>query len=344
MFMGLNNEEICVIEDDAKTDTIHNIQQENDEHQTVCGDSSIKQDVSDLQNMNEIIEVVRTKTDLSVNDTLVLGLSLLGESHKRHMINCQDFHLFMDLGDGWHLYIVSDGAGSADYSEIGSKYNCELAADYISRIVSQNGWKERNELPTELEWYIEIRSIFEKIKLYFRNNMVDFPNANEKDFNATILVCLRTPKGILSSHIGDGRMGYRNGDGVWYSLMNPHKGEEANQTIFLQNAWTVPTVPALRINDNYVPEVRIVNDSVSSIVLMTDGCERAAWECVIWNEELGKYEDRNNPYPKFLDPLLDALDETPREEKILCLQEILECGTEACRREPDDKTMLIGIY
>lgn len=339
VFMRHNNEEISCIED-TNTDT--NL--ENSEQQAVIEDSDIKQEVSDLQNTNEIIEVVRTKTDLSVNNTLVLGLSLLGESHKRHMLKCQDYHLFKDLGDGWHLFIVSDGAGSADYSEIGSKFNCELAADYISSLISQNDWKERNKLPSELEWYIEIRSIFEKIKLYFRNYMADFPNSCEKDFNATILVCIRTPNGILSSHIGDGRMGYRNGDGIWYSLMKPHKGEEANQTIFLQNSWTVPTVPALRINDNYVPEVRIVNDSVSSIVLLSDGCERAAWECVIWNEELEKYEDRNNPYPKFLDPLLDALDETSREEKILCLQEILECGTEACRRESDDKTMLIGIY
>lgn len=287
---------------------------------------------------------IRVITDESLDNGYVLGVSILGRSHKEKQVPCQDFHMFRDCGNGWHVFVLSDGAGSAKLSEFGSQKTCQTVLNYVCELISEKQWNEKNYEPTELEWYIEIRSIFEKTKLYFRDiaNMSDF--ATEKDYSSTIMVCVKTPSMLLSAHIGDGRMGYRDEDCLWHSLIVPHKGEEANQTIFLQNSWTVPSVPALKIRGSYVPETRIVHDTASCVVLMSDGCEMAAWECVIWNSELGKYEDLNNPYPRFLDPLVNTLEDTPREEKILALKEIMDCGTEACRKERDDKTILIGIY
>jgi phenylalanyl-tRNA synthetase alpha subunit len=36
-----------------------------------------------------------------------------------------------------------------------------------------------------------------------------------RDFNATIILMLLTPQGMLTAHIGDGRMGYKAQDGSW---------------------------------------------------------------------------------------------------------------------------------
>ena len=110
----------------------------------------------------------------------------------------------------------------------------------------------------------------------------------DTDFNATLMVCLQTPLGIMCGHIGDGRMGYLSQDNIWGSMMKPHKGEEANQTIFLQNNWTKPRIPILKISGVYVPETRILLEQPKAIILMSDGCERSAWQCSIYDSKNGK--------------------------------------------------------
>ena len=92
-----------------------------------------------------------------------------------------------------------------------------------------------------------------------------------------------------------------------------------------------------------VPEVRVVKEKAQVVVLMSDGCEKATWECTMYDETKGKYADKNTPFAGFLNPLVDSIDNT-EEEKCSILKEIISDGTEACSREQDDKTILLGRY
>lgn len=274
----------------------------------------------------------------------IVGISLRGKSHIKDNLPCQDTHWFETIDEGWDLYVVSDGAGSAKYAERGSTANCKLIAKLMRQLLENNTWIKENKLPSELEWYIEIRSIFETMRLFYKSKVEEMSDGTVvNDFNATALVVLVTPKGLLSAHIGDGRMGYRDYNNNWHSIMTPHKGEEANQTLFVASCWERPMTPSYKINGLSIPEVRVIEEKPQVVILMSDGCEKASWECVMYDDVLGKYADKNTPYAFFLDPLLQALDDS-KSNRQLTLQEIISNGTDICRREQDDKTMLIGRY
>ena len=165
-----------------------------------------------------------------------------------------------------------------------------------------------------------------------------------RDFNATIIVMLLTPRGMLTAHIGDGRMGYKTKGGEWKALMTPHKGDEASSTVFIPNDWEQTKVPAFTMSDVYLPDVRVIHEIPEAVVLMSDGCENITWTHYS-KDEAGHYFDPNKPFPGFFNPLLDEMNEdhTP-ESRLDRLIEIINIGTPAGVTEHDDRTMLLGVF
>lgn len=295
-------------------------------------------------NCEHRFEFIRQQTYIKTPTNTTLGVSIRGKSHIESNSDCQDFHVFQKLSEGWSLMIVSDGAGSAKYAGRGSKANCIISAKLLSEMISCNQWIKNEHFPSELEWFIEFRSICEKMRLIYQNKIEEMADGTLiTDFNATLLVCVITPFGLLSGHIGDGRMGYLTAEGEWKSMMTPHKGEEGNQTLFPQNCWNKPHVPALKISGVNVPETRVVNEPTQAIVLISDGCERSCWECSIYDSTLGKYVDVNKPYPKFMNPLIDSIIKEEESNMLKLFIDIIDKGTKICETERDDKTMLIYI-
>lgn len=90
------------------------------------------------------------------------------------------------------------------------------------------------------------------------------------------MVVIYSPLGLLAVHVGDGRMGYKTMSGEWKSMMTPHKGEEANQTIFLiSEFWDIPNY---ELSGVLVPESIVIREPVQAFALMSDGCEHTAME------------------------------------------------------------------
>lgn len=318
----------------------------------------------------------------------VVGFSIQGRSHITGGTPCEDYHAYKELAPGWKLLITSDGAGSARESARGSKANCELATRLVSQLVEQKRWIENNYMPTELEWFAEMRNLFavmqhiiiataakqadaykvgkeaelkeiiEKIaatkspqkaaKLNIKKADIEKDIAKPleaRDFNATIILMLLTPNGMLTAHIGDGRMGYKAQDGSWKSLMTPHKGDEASSTVFIPNNWNDQyCVPAFTMSDAYLPDVRVVHELPKAFVLMSDGCENITWSCYARDEESGRYYDPNLPFAGFFEPLLEemnaAADTEARANRLI---DIINVGTRAGKSEHDDRTMLFGV-
>ena len=166
-----------------------------------------------------------------------------------------------------------------------------------------------------------------------------------RDFNATIVLMLITPQGMLTAHIGDGRMGYLDADGNWKALMTPHKGDEASATVFIPNNWNAQReVPAFTMSDVFLPEVKVIKELPKAFVLMSDGCESITWRYYAQDKETGRYYDPNEPFAGFFKPLLDEMNEAAdAETRVNRLIEIINVGTSAGRQEQDDRTMIFGI-
>ena len=306
-------------------------------------------DIIDSLSGNEIEETdipqISVSTQYSQEEYYVLGVSLLGRSHLYKEKPCQDYHVFDDLGDGWHIYIVSDGAGSAKESHRGAAANCNLLLRSVQKLFQKKDWKEKGLLPSDLEWYIEFYNLCRGVKGLIESKVESLDEPVEtKDFNATLMLLIVSPCGMLVGHIGDGRMGYQDLKGNWQSLITPHKGEEANMTVFLMNKWDKPRIPAMKMAGVYVPETRVVKDIPEKVVVMTDGCENFSWLCLGKDEETGRYVDRNIPFEGFFQPLFEAIVRERPDERLNTFVTFINSSNEISKSEQDDRTMIIGQY
>lgn len=275
----------------------------------------------------------------------IYGVSFNGRYHQENGIFCQDYHKFKDLSDGWTLFIVADGAGSSSQSHRGAKMNCEIGAHLIEKMISSLKWKERDSLPTPVEWQVNFTSLCRLMKDFIISKIsaLDEP-CKVNEFSATFLVLIVSPKGMLAGHIGDGRMGYRDAKGAWHSLMTPHKGSEPNQTVFLLSAWDTPRIPALAMSMVFVPETRIVTESPQAVCLLSDGNENASWECVQWIEEDERYADKNLPFATYWNKLITEISLASNDDRQSHFINFVDTFNEASRLEGDDRTVLLGIF
>lgn len=277
---------------------------------------------------------------------VVVGASVKGNGHIESNMPCQDNNKFEILGKGWGVAVVSDGAGSAAHSELGSKVVVERGAFHFKNLVEKEGWMEKNTLPSDAEWlqksYFMLKTIRNEVEMVAKKNNVDL-----KSLSATCLAVVFSPMGLLAVHVGDGRMGCKTASGGWKAIMTPHKGDEANQTLFLiSEFWDIPNYVQSGV---LVPESIVVREPVEAFAVMSDGCESTAWLCTAQNAETGKYYDQNKPFEGFFNPLEETLasfhkDNVPEEERKEKWYKFIESGTKGFVKEQDDKTMILGVF
>jgi len=276
---------------------------------------------------------------------VIVGASVKGNGHIQSNMPCQDNHQFETIGDGWGIAIVSDGAGSAAHSDLGSKIVATRGIVHFKNLIEKEEWKKNQKLPTDIEWLQKSYSVLKDIK----NDIVSVAQKNNidaKELSATCLVVIYSPLGLLVVHVGDGRMGYKSIQDEWKAMMTPHKGDEANQTIFLvSDFWNIPNFVMSGV---MVPESIVVREPVKAFALMSDGCEHTAWQCTAQNTETGRYYDRNIPFAGFFDPLEETLltfnqENVPVEERQAKWAKFIEAGTNGFVKEQDDKTMIYAV-
>lgn len=276
---------------------------------------------------------------------VVVAASVKGNGHIQSNMPCQDNNMFESLSDDWGIAIVSDGAGSAAHSDLGSKIVVTRGIFHFKKLIESEGWVEKKTLPTDIEWlqksYAVLKDIRTDVMMVAQKN-----NTDVKSLSATCLVVIYSPYGLLTVHVGDGRMGYKTLNDEWKPMMTPHKGEEANQTIFLvSDFWSIPQYTMSGV---LVPESIVVREPVKAFALMSDGCENTAWQCTALNSDTGKYFDRNLPFAGFFNPLEETLltfskGNVPVEERQAKWFKFIESGTSGFVKEQDDKTMIYAV-
>jgi hypothetical protein len=280
------------------------------------------------------------------NEWFVVSASATGRSHEGRL-PCQDNHYCTAINTKWGIAISCDGAGSATNSHLGSAHVAnELAMKSFKELVINNGWHQSNALPSQEQWSLLARGACMKIhadlEQFARNSQI-----NLNSLACTLIVVIYSPFGLLVTHIGDGRAGYCNEQLEWKSIITPHKGEEANQTIFITSSKWI-TNPDFIMSGKPVPESNVITEKPIAFTALSDGCELHSFECSLMDATNNKWYDPNTPYAKFFNPLVKNLrlmndSKTSPEGANNKWRKFIESGTNGLEFEPDDKTMILGI-
>ena len=290
---------------------------------------------------------------------IVVGDSVAGNTHVRKGIPCQDNYYHESLGSGWGIAIVADGKGSASNSHVGSELVArDFGPELFKEVIRYKKWIEKDELPSDEDWHQTAKKVLykvkEKMQAYVEEEELPFSlsQTNKKEegrplraIACTVIVAIYSPKGILVTHIGDGRAGYKDESGEWKAMMEPLEGEEAGQTAFI----TSEEVWLSKYIDEYI-ESRIIREPPAAFALMSDGCEYQAFKCHerVSDDTERKWKPANEPHREFFEPLVKNLrqmeaDGASTEEIKDKWTRFLKEGNEKLKEEGDDKTMVLGV-
>jgi len=272
---------------------------------------------------------------------VIVGNSVIGKGHIREGLPCQDNFDFCSLDEFWSIAIVSDGAGSRKYSDIGSKIATEVAIDVVKEQANNLPWFRERHLPSQTNWRKLAIQILEEVLFNMKQKAVA-DGIQLRDYGCTIILTIFCKEGILVANIGDGRGAYLPENGNWSALFKPFKGEEANQTTFITDKYTWDN------RDNAIG-TNVIIGPIKSLAIMTDGCENACFLLNQWDEQKGYNTKLNEPYPQFFNPLVETISSSYNngvdfDTISSSWLSFLRSGTPALENEIDDKSMILAVY
>ncbi|MEH1941571.1 MAG: PP2C family serine/threonine-protein phosphatase [Nostoc sp.] len=251
--------------------------------------------------------------------------SAIGTSHQNQGIVCQDYgdyRIFNDVIVG----AVSDGAGSAKYSDIGSKLAVETVLKCFSDINEypdkQEEFDQSFSQPLSKE---EAQKLFAKIakkvitELHKQAAKEDY---SVNDLACTLLVFVATNDWVAAMQIGDGFIVVHSQESEYQLLFQPDKGEFINETTFITSTNAVKEM-----------QVEVISEKQEFICASTDGLEKVAIRLSDWKAF--------SPFFKPLEQYLHELVNPEEEDKYLI--EFLN-SERLNSRTDDDKTLLLCFF
>lgn len=314
---------------------------ESSNSEVTTGATNITTEEKDGSDTKNLSEETMKRIRVFTNNQKTLGISFQGDNHLKATpaVPCQDCHSFTKINENWSVAIVSDGAGSKEHSDMGSNAVCAAFTHYLTHILTKDKRFVNGDIPNEKIWDLEFRALLNT----FQSQLKSIKPFNTFDFEslaATIIILAYSPKGYLFAHVGDGRAGVKV-NGEWKTILTPHKGEEANQTIF-STTIEFNKKPTLMMSGVFVPETKVEEASIEAFVLMSDGCEDGAWttyQRVNLPDGDFRVEDVNQPRAQTLEQLMSIID-APEAEQQAKLIDFITGYNKGFKTEGDDKTIL----
>ena len=330
--------------------------------ESITSADEVKKDVNTQTttiNKDQTQQVNIDNTEQKVTSTVEFKLTqtrIQGHSHKKSnpAIPCQDFGKAGILPNGYHIIIVSDGAGSSKLSHIASEFvvNTMYSNLQVFDFSNLNQNPDHKELLQE-EWNKAVLDLFGRTRSALLNLAKD-NNILPTYLYCTLVLVIKTDWGFLSANIGDGRSGVSNGKP--HSLSVPLQTFTAGATFFLiKDGWE-------NIFRSYVTEVADWT-KIKYYFATTDGCQDFVMDWSDKGPRQGIYDDvlgdearydSNVPYEPFFDGLLESLNEVNSEqERNERLKQLIEKGIYIYKGEEkelksisdpmldDDKTLII---
>lgn len=188
--------------------------------------------------------------------------SVIGSSHQKQGTTCQDSGACQCIqtkdGSNVLLAIVSDGAGSAPQSNIGSEITVKLFLQEFENTIANNQDLASIDRTFVAEW-------IELVRKEIAAKAQEF-NLSPWEFACTVLGAIIGPNNAVFFQIGDGAIVVStNGSQEYSPMFWPQHGEFANQTNFI-------------VQDNFADErvLEFANrkETFDKVALFTDGIER----------------------------------------------------------------------
>ncbi|WP_354003635.1 PP2C family serine/threonine-protein phosphatase [Thermophilibacter provencensis] len=225
------------------------------------------------------------------------GYARRGRSHLADHVVCQD-----SVGTSYRRNVsvvaLSDGAGSAELSYVGSKVCASVLCDVFCRSFDVI-WR----MPEEAARASIVRAIRKAL-------MEKLPSGYEmSSLASTALVVAVKRNRYIAAHLGDGVIGMRGRDSsgdFLRALSGPDNGEYSNETIFITSS---DAVSRLRL---YRGLVQDGGSRATGFLLMSDGPEAAL------------YRKQDGQLAPACSKLLDAVSCSTKGEANSLLSETLE--------------------
>jgi serine/threonine protein phosphatase PrpC len=233
----------------------------------------------------------------------IIAASRRGRSHEHAgTFRDDDFFIAHDKNANWNVMIVSDGAGSAQFSREGARIAVTCAGKFLKEHLFS---KQELELEDMIRDCHDASPAKAKLKeffhyLFFRmaqSAILDIEaeaknkNNQFKDYSTTLLVSvskkIENDLFVASFWVGDGAIAVYQNSGAVKLLGTPDSGEFAGQTRFLDGACLTKDFPG-RINvDKFKndPALILMTDGVSDPFFETDNglIDPARW-ALLWKE------------------------------------------------------------
>ena len=209
----------------------------------------------------------------------VAGASVIGTSHVREGLECQDrlqWKLFEDASV--LVAVVADGAGSTELGGVGAELACKTFIEQLENFIAASNFSGFDSLNED----------FGKLWVdHYQHLILNKSSTEEKDvreYSSTFSAAIVTPDKAKFYQIGDGSILYSIGEGFEFGIDTP-ESEYVNMTHFLTDEDASDQI-----------EFYETEEEIQDIVLFTDGIENIAIDYA-----------SGKPYEPFLLPMLAPL-------------------------------------
>ena len=261
-----------------------------------------------------IIEAHRKKAS-SKNRWRVAGASVQGTSHIRSGQPCQDsgYHYISPEGDIL-IAAVSDGAGSARLSDVGSALAARESVE-AARISMSHSSAEISE------GYL--RSIARTGAIIARSRLEKEASSRGiwiGDLATTLLLAVCAGGIIAVAQVGDGGIVISDEAKGFSTLTVPQRGEYANETIFLVSRGALSSL-----------QISAASVSTPRIAMFTDGIQNLVLDA-----------SDNTPHAPFFSPLFRWFESQDDQFDFTSELENLLTSPKFTQRADDDLTLLLA--
>lgn len=153
-----------------------------------------------------------------------------GVSHRRSNVPCQDFGRLIQPQDDLVIAALSDGAGSARYSHLGARVAVDVVLPWLrARLAEAPG--ARGTVTS-----LSPDALFDGMTAVLAQSITRAANDNRvsvDDLACTLTILAVAPNGIIAAQIGDGMVVARLADQDYALMVQPDRGEYANETSFV---------------------------------------------------------------------------------------------------------------
>jgi len=244
-----------------------------------------------------------------------LHASVVGQSHRSAGAPCQDASRALQVravnGEEVLILLCSDGAGSAEFSAVGSRAACHRLAGLAVQFLRQTGPVEAVTREISAGWLADVRRHLDEVARAH--------NAAVRDFACTLVAALIGEKASAFLQVGDGAVVVRRKE-HYEVVFWPQTGDYANTTFFVTE-------------DSAAERMAFdMKDMVDEVAAFTDGVQALALT----------YATRQ-PFDGFFSPIFAALRraKSPAQLRVPFLR-FLD-SPRINERTEDDKSLIVAV-